>query len=275
MIERVHPGLGSSPQLRAELDAFEAERAIDRVIVDCAHYRERRAPARGPDRDRGGRELCVGGGEFVWLGLKEPTDEELRPGRRDVRPARACARGRAGRAPAAEARGLRAARCSSSCAPRATTTRRRRSSSARSTCSSAPATWSPSATARRPSWRRPASGSRSGTELSDGGPGRGRLGDRRQGRRRLRAGRRRASTTTSRRSRSEIFGSESDATQRIYFLKREVIEFHRAVAPLLAPLESLQYGARRRSATSSATTSVTSTTTPAGSTSRSPASASS
>ena len=42
----------------------------------------------------------------------------------------------------------------------------------------------------------------------------------------------------------EIFGDRSDATQRIYFLKREVIEFHRAVRPLLAPLESLQYGAQ-------------------------------
>ncbi len=40
----------------------------------------------------------------------------------------------------------------------------------------------------------------------------------------------------------EIFGSRSDATQRIYFLKREVIEFHRAVRPLLAPLEGLEYG---------------------------------
>ena len=41
----------------------------------------------------------------------------------------------------------------------------------------------------------------------------------------------------------DIFGNRSDATQRIYFLKREVIEFHRAVRPLLAPLEGLEYGA--------------------------------
>ena len=41
---------------------------------------------------------------------------------------------------------------------------------------------------------------------------------------------------------NEIFGQRADSTQRIYFLKREVIEFHRAVRPLLAPLESLQYG---------------------------------
>jgi magnesium transporter len=43
---------------------------------------------------------------------------------------------------------------------------------------------------------------------------------------------------------TEIFSQGADATQRIYFLKREVIEFHHAVSPLLAPLEGLEYGAR-------------------------------
>ena len=42
---------------------------------------------------------------------------------------------------------------------------------------------------------------------------------------------------------SEIFGDRADATQRIYFLKREVIEFHHATAPLLSPLEALERGA--------------------------------
>jgi magnesium transporter len=41
----------------------------------------------------------------------------------------------------------------------------------------------------------------------------------------------------------DIFNHRSDSTQRIYFLKREVIEFHRAVAPLLGPLEALERGA--------------------------------
>jgi magnesium transporter len=41
----------------------------------------------------------------------------------------------------------------------------------------------------------------------------------------------------------EIFRRRGDPTQRIYFLKREVIEFHRAVAPLLGPLEGLERGA--------------------------------
>ena len=34
----------------------------------------------------------------------------------------------------------------------------------------------------------------------------------------------------------------ADVTQRIYFLRRVVIEFHRAVQPLIAPLESLEKG---------------------------------
>ena len=41
----------------------------------------------------------------------------------------------------------------------------------------------------------------------------------------------------------EIFQARADATQRIYFLKREVIEFHRATYPLLAPLDGLEHGA--------------------------------
>jgi magnesium transporter len=41
----------------------------------------------------------------------------------------------------------------------------------------------------------------------------------------------------------EIFTRQGDPTQRIYFLKREVIEFHRAASPLLAPLEQLERGA--------------------------------
>ena len=42
---------------------------------------------------------------------------------------------------------------------------------------------------------------------------------------------------------TEIFSQQADSTERIYFLKREVIEFHEATGPLLAPLESLERGA--------------------------------
>ena len=41
----------------------------------------------------------------------------------------------------------------------------------------------------------------------------------------------------------EIFGQRADSTERIYFLKREVIAFHRAVSPLLSPLEAIERGA--------------------------------
>jgi magnesium transporter len=41
----------------------------------------------------------------------------------------------------------------------------------------------------------------------------------------------------------EIFSRRGNPTERIYFLKREVVEFHRAVAPLLGPLEALERGA--------------------------------
>jgi len=42
----------------------------------------------------------------------------------------------------------------------------------------------------------------------------------------------------------EVF-SGGDPTERIYFLRREVIDFHRAVHPLLAPLEALEQGGLR------------------------------
>jgi magnesium transporter len=45
---------------------------------------------------------------------------------------------------------------------------------------------------------------------------------------------------------SELFSGSGDATERIYFLKREVIEFHRAVAPMLPFLEALERGAYRQ-----------------------------
>jgi magnesium transporter len=40
----------------------------------------------------------------------------------------------------------------------------------------------------------------------------------------------------------EVFDARTESIQRIYFLKREAIEFHRAVAPLLPPLEALERG---------------------------------
>ena len=57
----------------------------------------------------------------------------------------------------------------------------------------------------------------------------------------------------------EIFQEQADATQRIYFLKREVIEFHRAVAPLLGPARGARVrGSYRGRTTSCGATSATS-----------------
>ncbi len=45
-------------------------------------------------------------------------------------------------------------------------------------------------------------------------------------------------------SERDVFDEDIGApTERIYFLKREVIEFHRAVFPLLGPLQALEHGA--------------------------------
>ncbi|MFN8159615.1 MAG: magnesium/cobalt transporter CorA [Solirubrobacterales bacterium] len=41
---------------------------------------------------------------------------------------------------------------------------------------------------------------------------------------------------------SAVFDGDSEPTERIYFLKREVMEFHRAVWPLLGPLEAVAGG---------------------------------
>ena len=40
-----------------------------------------------------------------------------------------------------------------------------------------------------------------------------------------------------------VFEGGTESTERIYFLKREVIEFHRAVAPLIPSLEAIERGA--------------------------------
>ena len=78
MIERVHPGLDLAAQLRAELGAFKAERGVHRVIVDCAHYARGQRQHEGPIEIDEAAKLC-GDGEasFAWVGLKEPRAEEL------------------------------------------------------------------------------------------------------------------------------------------------------------------------------------------------------
>jgi len=40
----------------------------------------------------------------------------------------------------------------------------------------------------------------------------------------------------------QVFSGDGNSTERIYFLKREVIEFHQALRPLIQPLEQLERG---------------------------------
>ena len=72
-----------------------------------------------------------------------------------------------------------------------------------------------------------------------------------------------------------IFGERSDQTKRVYFLRRELAEFYRAVHPLLAPLDLLDLGrASRASPRCCASTCATSPTTSSASRTRSRPSAS-
>jgi magnesium transporter len=212
------------------------------VIVDCAHYREGKRQNEGPLPLEEAADYCVGGGEFVWLGLKDPSDEELeRVGAMfDLHALALEDAAHAHQRPKLEDYEgslfivLRTARYDD--AKEAVdfgeihlfvgsgyviTVRRGEASEL--------------APARRRMEQRP--------ELLESGP---------------------AAVVWAivdkvvddyapvvagiendiEEVEQEIFQERSDATQRIYFLKREVIEFHRAVAPLLAPLEGLEYGAR-------------------------------
>jgi magnesium transporter len=212
------------------------------VIVDCAHYREGKRQNEGALSLEQAADYCVGGGEFVWLGLKEPSDEELdRVGRMfDLHALALEDAAHAHQRPKLEDYEgslfivLRTARYDDAKeevdfgeihmfvgSGYVITVRRGEASEL--------------APARRRIEERP--------ELLGSGP---------------------AAVVWAivdkvvddyapvvagiendiEEVEQEIFQERSDATQRIYFLKREVIEFHRAVAPLLAPLEGLEYGAR-------------------------------
>ena len=41
------------------------------MIVDCAHYRDGKRQNEAPLALEEAADYCVGGGEFVWLGLKD------------------------------------------------------------------------------------------------------------------------------------------------------------------------------------------------------------
>ena len=107
MLERVAPELRLLARAALRARRVRGRARDDRVIVDCAHYRDGERQHEGPLRARGGREL-LRRRRRVRLARAEGAERRgARAGRRDVRAARAGARGRRRRPPAAEARGLR------------------------------------------------------------------------------------------------------------------------------------------------------------------------
>ena len=247
------------------------------MIVDSAHYKDgarQHEEALTPEQAAELRS-AAGPGEFVWIGIHEPEPGDLRAAAGAVRAARARRRGRPEPTPAAEDRGLRRGRL------------------------------------HRPEDRPLPRGSRGGPLRRDPPLRRPRLRDHGAARagQRARLGPaaawRRGPTCSSSGPSSavwavldkvvddyipvadaieddieevekDVFDDDIPApTARIYNLKREVIEFHRAVWPLLDPARDA--GAGRLSSASPrscAATSATSPTTPGGSTSRSAPSAS-
>jgi hypothetical protein len=106
------------------------------LIVDCAHYRDGRRQHDGPMELGRAADFCyTDDEEFVWLGLFEPSVEELaevqqRFGLHDLA-VEDVQNMHLGRRSSSTTRSR-----SSSCAPRATWTTSKRSTSARSECSS-------------------------------------------------------------------------------------------------------------------------------------------
>ena len=213
------------------------------MIVDCAHYRDGERQHEGPLDIEQAAEAAKGDGDFVWLGLHEPDDDELDhiAGAFGLHELAVEDAEDAHQRPKLEDYDdsffivLRTARYDDE----REEVRVRRD----------PRLRRPRLRDRGPPWRRRASCARPGASLEEHAdllqrrPGGGRLGDPRQGRRRLRAGRRRDRGRHRGGRGARSSRSSKDSTQRIYFLKREVIEFHRAVSPLLVPLEALERGA--------------------------------
>ena len=133
-----------------------------------------------------------------------------------------------------------ATRCSSCCAPRATWMRPRRSSSARCTSSSGPGFVVTVRHAESPDLARVRRRLEDDPELLARGPDGGAVRHHRRGRRRVRAGASSVSRTTSTRSRTSSSRTIPTVARRIFGLTREVIDFQRAVGPLVPILERLQ-----------------------------------
>ena len=206
---------------------------------------------------------ATGDGDFVWVGLHEPTEVELEDVADRVRPAPARRRGRRQRPPAAQARALRRHALPHRSRRSGTSTRRTPSRPARSTSSSAHdfvVTVRHGEGAELHDARRCLESRR---ERARPRPVRGGLRRLRPRRRRLRGGRGVAARSTSTRSRRRSSPPQrTNDSARIYMLKRELAEVRRAVLPAARADATVRrrHGAghrrarRRRSSATSPTT---------------------
>ena len=199
------------------------------MLVDCAIYKDGKRVVEPSSLDEF-YEASRNGAGVAWLGLHEPSKEELA----SVHASSTCTRWRSRTrfTPTNDRSWSATATRSSSCfeAP-GTSTRTRRSSSARSTCSRADV--------RDHDPPRPASElgrvrkePRVAATAPAARPDVDRPRDRRPRRRRLRAGSTGIENDVDE-IENEVFGGESrEVSRRIYRLSREVIEFRRATGPL-------------------------------------------
>ena len=228
------------PQFHVPLSAY---------VVDCAVYVDgERLPGRFT-HDRALAEVRRRGDGFVWIGLHEPTERADHRDRRRLRPARAGRRGRRARPPAAQAGALRrlALPGAQDRPLRASTTSRRRQRGRRdrrghalhrprlrhhrparrplAACPTCGAAWRPTPSSSRtgPSAVLHAIADRVVDDYLA-------VTDAHRGRHR-RAGGARCSTPRS-----------APDAERIYTIKREVLELRRAVVPLGGPLRKLTEG---------------------------------
>ena len=206
-------------RLRGRASRHPRSRA--RMIVDCAHYPRGAASTRAPQHRAAAAPLRRAAASSSGWASTSPSDEELERVATGVRPARAGRRGRA---------------ATPTSGPSSRTTRRSFFivlKTARYDDESEEVEFGEIHLFAGPGYviavrhgeaselRRRAA-PRGAPRPARRGPGRGRLGDRRQGRRRLRPGRRRDRDDIEE-VEEEIFRQHGDSTQRIYFLKRSSV----------------------------------------------------
>ena len=228
------------------------------MIVDCAYYKDRQRQNDKPLSLERARECMDTGMGFVWLGMKDPTPEEVAEATRAFDVPELAVEEAVRGPPAAEARRARRPLLRRRQDRLVRARPRRRSTSARSTSSSARGyvitVRHGEAADLKPARRHL---EEEHPDLFDAGPAAvvwaildqvvddyepvvGGIDD------------------DIEEVEQAVFEGGAESTERIYFLKREVIEFHRAVAPLLAAAggdraRGLPADARGRFAASSAT----------------------